>query len=120
MDIKNPIIEWSETSGKLCLKFTFEENLTLDEADVAIAEWKRCFREKADKPIVLIWDCRKMRRYETAARDRWTDAMKEMNKDIESIWLITDNFFIRFGAFVMGTLCSIKIHVINSEDEIFI
>jgi hypothetical protein len=47
---------------------------------VAIAEWKRYFREKADKPIILIWDCRKMRRYETAARDRWTDALKEMKK----------------------------------------
>jgi hypothetical protein len=120
MGIKNPIIEWSETSGKLCLKFTFEENLSLDEAVVAIAEWKRYFREKADKPIVLIWDCRKMKKYETAARDRWTAALKEMKKDIESIWLITDNLFIKFGAFIMSTLCSIKINVIHSEDEIFI
>jgi hypothetical protein len=63
MGIKNPIIEWSETSGKPCLKFTFEENLSENEAEVAIVEWKRHFKEKADKPIVLIWDCRKMIRY---------------------------------------------------------
>jgi hypothetical protein len=118
MSNKNPLIEWTETSGKECLKFTFEENLTEADAVEAITEWKRCFSEKTDKPLVLIWDCRKMRRYDTAARDRWTEALKEMRKDIESIWLITDNLFIRFGAFIMGTICAIKINVIHSEDEI--
>lgn len=116
----NPIIEWSETSGRECLKFTFGENLSAEEAVEAIAEWKRCISEKANKPIVLIWDCRKMARYETAARDRWTAALKEMKKDIESVWLITDNLFIRFGAFIMSTLCAVKINVIHSEDEISI
>ena len=119
MSNRNPIIEWSGTCGKECLKFTFGENLTEDKAVVAISEWEKCFREKVGKPFVLIWDCRKMRRYETLARDRWTVAMKEMKKDIESIWLITDNLFIRFGAILMGRFCSIKINVINSEDKIF-
>ena len=120
MNNRNPIIEWSETSGKECLRFTFGENLTVDEALVAIAEWKNRFKEKADKPILIIWDCRKMRRYEQYARVKWIAALKEMKTDIKSIWLITDNLYIKFGASLMSTFTSIKINSVSSEDEIFI
>jgi len=120
MSSKNPKIEWSKISGKECLKFTFDENLTVDEASVAIAEWKNLFREKTDKPVSIIWDCRKMRRYEQGARVRWVEALNEMKGDIESIWLISDNLYIKFGASIMSTFTSIKINTISSNDEIVI
>ena len=120
MNNRNPIIEWSEISGKECLRFTFGENLTVDEAVVAVAEWKKCFKEKTDKPIILLWDCSKMERYEPAAKEKWTTALKDMKTDIESIWLITDNRIIRFGAYVMSIFSSMKIQTVNSEDEILI
>ena len=118
MSNRNPIIEWSEISGKECLKFTFGENLKADEAVVAIAEWKNCFKEKTDKPITIIWDCRRMRRYETDAKNLWTAALNEMKPEIDSIWLIAGNLIVKLGAKIMSHVTRIQIHTVNSENEI--
>ena len=118
MSNKNPQIEWSEISGKECLRFTFGENFTADEAMIAIEDWKNCFKGKSDKPIILIWDCRKMRRYELGAKEQWTNALNEMKAEIDKIWLISDSIIVSLGALIMGHVSKIKIHSVNSESKI--
>ena len=120
MKSENPRIEWSEKSEKQCLRFTFGEKLTAKEAEVAIAEWREAFQSKKDEPIILIWDCRKMKGYESAARTKWTEALKELKPQIDTIWLISDSTLIRMGASVMGMLSSINIQAVSPESEIAI
>ena len=61
-----------------------------------------------------------MKGYESAARAKWTDALKEMKPQIGTIWLISDSALIRMGASVMSMLSSINIKAISSESEIVI
>ena len=115
---RNPIIEWTGMSGKECLKFTFTGKLTRNEADIAILEWRNQFRSTVDKPIHVIWDCRKMEGYEPAAKDHWTDALNEMKDDIDTIWLLAESPVIKMGASIMGLFTSIRIMPVTSESEI--
>jgi hypothetical protein len=114
----NPSLKWEQKSGKQCLKFVFDGKLTAQEAEIAILEWKEAFRSKADEPITLIWDCRKMESYENAARAKWTNALKELKPQIGAIWLISNSPLIRMGASVMGMLSSLNIKAVNAESEI--
>ena len=117
---ENPKIEWTQKSGKACLKFVFGEKLTLKEAEIAIHEWRDAFQSQNDAAIILIWDYRKMKGYETEARGKWTDALKEMKSQIDTIWLITESMVIKMGASVMGMLTPLNIKTVRSENEIVI
>jgi len=116
----NPRIEWSQKSEKQCLKFTFGERLTAKEAEAAIGEWRKVFQNIPNNLIILIWDCRKMKGYDSDARVKWTDAIKEMKSQIDTIWLIADSSFIKMGAAVMGMVTSLNIKTIRSESEMII
>ena len=118
MNNENPRIEWSQISGKECLRFIFGERLTVKEAEVAISEWRKAFQSRIDKSIILIWDCNKMKEYDSDARVKWTEALKEMKSQIDSIWLISESQIIRMGASVMGFFTSLEIKAISSEAEI--
>jgi hypothetical protein len=120
MKNENPRIEWSKYSGKQCLKFTFLEKLTTQEAEVAIAQWRETFQSKMGTSIVLIWDCRNMKSYDKDARVQWIAALKEMDSQIDSIWLISASSFIKTGAAVMGFFSSLKINPISCESEIVV
>ena len=117
---RNPKIEWSQKRGRQCLIFTFEDRLTSKDADVAVEDWKRMFQSKAGESIILIWDCRKMKGYDSEARVIWANALKEMKSQIEKVWLISDSALIRMGASVMGLLTSLNIKAISSESAIVI
>jgi len=118
MKCGNLNIDWIEKSGKPCLKFTFGQNLTEKDAGEAIVEWRKAFQSKMGQAIVLIWDCREMKGYESAARVNWQSALKEMKSQIDTIWLITESNFIKMGASVMSMFSSLEIKVVSSEDEI--
>ena len=118
MGNNKPKIEWSEVSGKKCLKFTFGINITSDEAGTAIEEWRNCFKKTNERPITIIWDCRKMKRYDLKAKDLWTDALIEMKPEIDTIKLITENLIVRLAAKIMGHVTKIPIKTVHSESEI--
>ncbi len=118
MKSENPTIEWYKKSGEQCLKFTFQEKLTEREAAIAIDEWREAFESKPGEKITLIWECNKMQGYETGARAKWTEALKELKSQIGPIWLISDSTFIRMGASVMAMFSSLNIKPVVSENEI--
>ena len=118
MSSENPRIERCQKSGKECLRFVFGERLTAVDAEAAVGEWRKIFQLENGAPRVLIWDCREMKGYDSAARIQWTAALKELKRQIESIWLITDSSVIKMGASVMGMVSSIDIKVIRAENEI--
>jgi phosphopantetheine adenylyltransferase len=118
MTNKNPQIEWTKISGKQCLKFIFGEKLTAQEAEVAIAEWRKAFQSRMDGAIILIWDCRKMTDYDNDARAQWIEAIKEMKSQIDTIWLISTSGFIRTGASIMSFFVNMQIKPVSCESEI--
>ena len=115
---ENPSIEWSKITGEQCLRFESGEKLTELDTVNAISEWKDAFESKPGQKVCLIWDCRKMRRYETGARTRWTEALKDMKPQIGKIWLISESSFIRMGGAVMAMFTSLEIKAVSSESEI--
>ena len=120
MNSKNPKIEWQKKENVDCLRFTFKGELTEKDAEVAVKEWRETFQSKPDTPIVVIWDCLKLNGYESGARNKWTEAIKEMKPQIARIWLITESNLIKMGASVIRLATSLNIKVIKSENEIII
>jgi hypothetical protein len=120
MKSNNLSLEWLNKANKNCLKFTFKETLTMQDAEIAIDEWRKMFQAKGNEPIVLIWDCRKMKGYESDVRAKWTEALKEMKSGIDTIWLISESVMIRMGASIMGMVTSLKIKTAVSEADIVV
>jgi len=118
MENENPKIEWLQRAKKDCLKFTFKETLTEQNAIIAIQKWEKAFASKPEEKIIIIWDCSKMSGYSTKSRILWQNALKEMKEQIDIIWLISQSSLIKMGASVMGLFTSLKIKTVSKESEI--
>jgi len=115
---ENPKIEWVGKFDKSCLKFTFVGMLVEQDAIIAIEKWKEAFQSKRGEEIVVVWQCLKMKGYDTESRVLWQEALKEMKSQIASIWLVTNSNFIKIGANVMSVFTSLNIRIVSSESEI--
>ena len=113
-----PKVEWCSKTGGNHLRFTFGEKLTAQQAEEAVAHWQEAFAKRKDQCVSLIWDCRKMKAYESAARVIWTNALNEMKPQIGSIWLISNSTIIKMGASVMAMATSLHIKNVNSDSEV--
>lgn len=116
--MKNPEIEWIQKGGKKCLQFIFHGKLSEEDARSAVEKWRQTFSSSSQEKIILIWDCQKMSDYDQQARTLWQNTCKEMKDRIEVIWVITNSILIRMGASVISVFTSLKIKVVNSENEI--
>ena len=116
--MENPKIELQQNSSKKCLKFTFEQRLTEQDAKSAIESWQNAFSSNPNDKFIMIWDCIKMTGYDSGARIIWQDALKKMKNQIECIWLITNSSLIKMGASVMSVFASYPLIVVGSEQEI--
>jgi len=118
MEKENPIIEWVEKNGEPCLKFTFNGRLLEEDAIVAIEKWRNAFTARQGEKINIIWNCLNMSGYDSGARRKWQEALKEMKDQIKSIWLVSTSPIIKTGALVMRVFTSLDIQMVESEDEI--
>ena len=100
------------------LRFNFNGYFNKDDAQAGIEEWREIFSNMNGEKAVLIWDAREMSNYETKARLVWQQAIKELGKQIDSIWLIANSKIIRAGAKAMSLFTKFKIHAVDSEDQI--
>jgi len=113
-----PKIEWERRGKSPCLRFTFGAHLGEHGAREAIAEWRRLFETAPPGKVALIWDCREMKGYDSAARTIWQETLKELRDQIGTIFLISDSAMIRMGASVMSLFSSLEIKPVRSEAEI--
>ncbi|NMB80558.1 MAG: hypothetical protein GYA14_01935 [Ignavibacteria bacterium] len=111
-------IKWITLNSKKYLKFSFDENLGEQEAISSIEKWKKEITSNSDTKVSLIWDCLKMKSYDSKARILWQDALKELKNNIENIWLISNSQFIRVGANVISVFSGLKINPVDSESKI--
>ncbi len=114
----SPRIEWRKNTAKKCLKFTFADRLTEENAKTAVKIWQDSFKSYPKEKIVLLWDCNKMTGYDPSARNIWQSALKEMKNQIDCIWLITNSSLIKMGATFMSVFASYPINVVKTEEEI--
>lgn len=114
----NPQIEWTNKSGKQCLRFTFSGKFTEQDAVPALEKWRQSFASKPGERIPMIWDCLNMNDYDYEARTLWQNACKEMKDQIDSIWVMTNSLLIRMGASVISVFSSLRIKVVDSEEDI--
>ena len=56
--------------------------------------------------------------FENKARVIWQKAIKELKKQIDCVWLISDSKIIRAGAKVMSAFTSFSLNVVNDESKI--
>ena len=56
--------------------------------------------------------------FDTDARRIWQDTMKSHKNQIDVIWLVSDNIFIRGAAKTMGLLTGFPIKVTKSINDI--
>lgn len=111
-------IKWITLNSKKYLKFSFDENLGEQEAISSIEKWKKEITSNSDTKVSMIWDCLKMKSYDSKARILWQDALKELKNSIENIWLISNSQFIRVGANVISVFSGLKINPVDSESKI--
>lgn len=111
-------IKWVTLNSKKYLKFSFDENLSEPDAVKAIEQWKKEFSKNQNSKVSLIWDCIKMKGYDSNARVHWQNALKELKSDIENIWLVSNSQLIRVGANVISVFAGLRINAVDSEDKI--
>ena len=116
--MENPQMEWTQRSGKNCLKFIFQEHFSKKDAGPAIEKWRVALAARPGERIVHIWDCLAMKDYEQQARTLWSEACKEFKDQIDVIWVITNSLLIKMGATVISVFTSLNIKVVSSERDI--
>lgn len=111
-------VAWETHGGRKCLAFRFPQELTVGAADAAIQAWRSELRTAGREPLTLVWDCRRMKGYDSQARRAWQDALQEMKGRIASVWLVSGSPFVRLGAMLMGKALSIEIKSVESPERI--
>jgi len=101
-----------------CLKLSFNGILTEAIANQAIDEWKHLLGNVGDKKVNMVWDCKNMKDYETGARIKWQNMLKENKQVIGTIWVITESSLIKTGLKLLSAFSSYKFKFIKSCEEI--
>ena len=111
-------VAWDQFGSKQCLLFTFPEQLDTEAATEAIRIWREARAERPGEKIILVWDCRIMKGYDSQARRDWQAAMGEMKAEIEEVWLVSGSSFVRMGAGLMGRAVNLPIRTANTLHEV--
>jgi hypothetical protein len=116
----NVLVRLIEKNNKPYLQFDFTGHLDEGTAVKAIAEWKKELASltTTGSKIDLIYNCISMSGFDTAARRKWQEAMKELQPRTDVIWIISDNIFIIGAAKTMGVLTRYTIKAVRSLDDV--
>lgn len=110
-------INFIANNNKQYLQFDFPGHLDEASAANAIERWNEKMKSNNAK-VSIIYNCSKMTGFDTDARRIWQDTMKAHKNQIDVIWLVSDNIFIRGAAKTMGLLTGFPIKVTKSINDI--
>lgn len=115
----NVSVKLVQKNNKPYLQFDFNGHLDEANALKAIDEWKKEISVRKLKANVdLIYNCISMSGFDTGARKKWQEAMKELQPVTGVIWIISDNIFIIGAAKTMGILTRYTIKAVRSFEEV--
>jgi hypothetical protein len=118
MDSERVEVFLAQHGGKKCLEFRFPQELTVAAAEAAIREWRSEIGAMGTEPLTVVWDCRRMKGYDSQARRVWQDALQELKARIGTIWMVSGSPFVRLGAMLMGKALSIEIRSVDAPERI--
>ena len=108
---------WLVVGGERRWVTTFDGYLGASEGERTAAELGRVL-EATDEPVRLVWDCRAMTGYDTAAREVWQGVLKQHRASIAEVVLITENRLVRTGAFFLATFARLPLHTVSTLAEV--
>jgi hypothetical protein len=118
MEAERVKVVWEVRGSRKCLEFRFPQELTSAAAEEAIRAWRAELGSAGTAPLTIVWDCRRMKGYDSQARRIWQDALQEMKGRIATVWLVSGSPFVRLGAMLMGKALSIEIKSVESLERI--
>ncbi|GCC53459.1 hypothetical protein SanaruYs_37030 [Chryseotalea sanaruensis] len=113
-------IEPVSRAGKDFLRFNFDGLLTQKKAIELCTEWKKYSLQEPEKSFVIVFNASKMENYEPQARIAFQKCMKEMSKQIDKIWVVTDSKLVLGGASIMSLIVGLPIRAVRSEEQIIV
>ena len=118
--IANVSVQLIKKNEKLYLQFDFIGHLDEATAVQAISEWRKKLQSlhPPDAKVDLIYNCISMTGFDTAARKKWQETMKELQTRTNVIWIVSDNIFIIGAAKTMSILTRYTIKSVKSLEEI--
>jgi len=113
-------LKWQTIDGKRYLKFIFFGHFSVKKAVPAIVEWRKEFEKELSpgQKVNIIWDCIEMTGFDPNVKKTWQKTLKELNKQIDQIWIISKNPMIRVAALTMGVFTNYKIKAVVNESDI--
>ena len=116
----NVSIQLIRKNDKLYLQFDFAGHLDEATALKAISAWKEKLASlhPPDAKVDLIYNCVSMTGYDTAARKKWQETMKELQTRTNVVWIISDNIFMIGAAKTMGVLTRYTIKTVRSLEDV--
>lgn len=113
-------IHLTRKNNKPFLQFDFQGHLDEPTAIKAINEWKKevANLQPANTKVNLIYNCILMTGFDTAARKKWQETMKELRPHTDVIWIVSDNIFIIGAAKTMGALTRYTIKSARSLQDV--
>jgi hypothetical protein len=116
----NVSVQLIRKKEKPYLQFDFAGHLDETTALKAISVWKEKLTSlhPPDAKVDLIYNCISMTGFDTAARKKWQETMKELQPRTNVIWIVSDNIFIIGAAKTMSLLTRYVIKSVKSLDEI--
>ncbi|NBW35494.1 MAG: hypothetical protein EBR30_10845 [Cytophagia bacterium] len=113
-------IEQLRRAGKDFLRFTFDGVLTQKEAIALCNVWRKYCYDQPDIRFIIVFNATKMINYEPQARIIFQKSIKELQDNVEKIWVVTDSKIILGGASIMSLVIGIPIRAVRSEEQIII
>lgn len=112
------IVRWKEVGSKKCIHFTFKGIFTEQLAKDLVGEWQEMMKSCKEEKVCIICECSQMKNYDSMARIRFQNCLKEFQKNISGFWIVTESKVAKYGGMLMGVLLSFPVKVVESEDKI--
>jgi hypothetical protein len=114
------IVRWREVGSKKCIHFTFKGVFTEQLAKDLVSQWQEMMKECKEEKVCIICECSEMKNYDSIARIKFQNCLKEFQKNIASFWIVTESKVAKYGGMLMGVLLSFPVKVVESEDKIIL
>lgn len=105
-------------AGKNLLRFTFHGILNQKTARSLCDQWKSFCLQQPDRKFIIVFNALCMENYEPQARIAFQQCMKELNKQIDKIWVVTESKIVLGGASIMSLIVGLPIKAVRSEEQI--
>lgn len=106
--------------GKNCLYFEFKGVFDDKLADEVLPQAKKILQNELidDKTLCVVCSCKEMKDYDPMARVKFQKFLKNYEKNIKTMWIITSSKIIKYGGLLMDLVLPFSIKIVENEEQI--